>query len=298
MSCTITVTGATGNVGRPLCDILIARGHTVRAVGRDAGRLQPLVDRGAEDHIGFIEDPAFLTRAYHGADAVFAMMPPDMAETNQLERAERIAKAHAAAIRESGVHYVVAMSSIGVHLERGAGIAETLQVLEREMNALDGVHIHILRPAYFMENLWPQIDIIKNFGFVGGPVTADARFPMVAARDIAEKAARRLDHRDFAGHTMEYVLGPRDVSYNDITAALGNALGTQLTYLQASDGDARAALSYMGMSPDFIELILEFAHRLNDGTAQNHHTRTETNTTPTDIDEFARWFAEAYRAAS
>jgi len=298
MSCTIAVTGATGNVGRPLCDILLARGHRVRAVGRDAGRLQPLVDRGAEDQIGFVEDAAFLTRAYQGAESVFAMIPPDMAEEHQLERAERIAKAHVAAVREAGVHYVVAMSSIGAHLERGSGVVETLRTLEREMNALEGVHVHILRPAYFMENVWPQIDIIKNFGFVGGPVTADARFPVVATRDIAAVAAERLGNRDFAGHTMEYVLGPRDISYNDITAALGNALGMQLTYMQASDGDARAALSYMGMSRNFIELILDFAHRLNDGTAQNHHKRTAANTTPTDIDEFARWFAEAYRASS
>ena len=39
MSCTITVTGASGNIGRVLADILLSRGHSVRVVGRDAGRL-------------------------------------------------------------------------------------------------------------------------------------------------------------------------------------------------------------------------------------------------------------------
>lgn len=296
MSCTITVVGATGNVGRPLCDILIARGHTVRAIGRDAGRLQPLVDAGAQDYIGSVEDPAFLARAYEGADAVWVMVPPDMAADRQMERAERICRAQASAIREAGVAHAVAMSSIGAHMAEGAGIVRTLKVLEREMNALDGVNVHILRAAYFMENVWPQMDIIKNLGFAGGPVKADARFPVVATRDIAAMAADRLANRDFVGHTMEYVLGPRDLSYNDITAALGRALGRDLGYMHVGDSDARAGLKYMGMSRDFIELILEFAHALNDGRAQSHHTRTSANTTPTDIDEFAQWFADAMNA--
>jgi uncharacterized protein YbjT (DUF2867 family) len=213
-----------------------------------------------------------------------------------MERAERIGRAQAAAIREAGVTHVVAMSSIGAHMSDGAGIVRTLQTLEREMNALDGAHVHILRAAYFMENVWPQMDIIKNFGFAGGPVKADARFPMVAARDIAAMAADRLGNRDFIGHTMEYVLGPRDLSYNDVTAALGRALGRELGYMHVGDSDARAALKYMGMSRDFIEMILEFAHALNDGRAQDHHTRTAANTTPTDINEFAAWFADAMNA--
>lgn len=297
MACTITVTGATGNVGRPLAETLLARDHKVRAVGRDAGRLQPLVDLGAEDCIGTVEDAAFLARAYRGADAVFVMIPPEMANERQLERAERISKAHADAIREAGVKYVVALSSLGAHMEKGAGIVKTVQILEREMNALDGVHVHILRPTYFMENVWPQMDIIKNFGFAGGPVAPGAAFPMVATRDIAAMAADRLGNRDFTGHTMEYVLGPRDISYTDIAAALGKALGRRLSYVQVPDGDARAALMHMGMSRDFVDLILEFSHALSDGTAQGHHARTRANTTPTDIDEFAQWFANAYNAS-
>jgi len=192
----------------------------------------------------------------------------------------------------------VAMSSLGAHMKAGAGIVKTLQILEREMAALDGVNVHILRPTYFMENVWPQMDVIKNFGFAGGPVAGDAVFPVVAARDVAAVAAERLANRDFTGHTMEYVLGPRDLSYNQITAALGRALGRELAYMQVPDSDARAALVHMGMSRDFVDLILEFSRALTDGTAQNHHTRTGANTTPTSIEEFAQWFANAYNAVN
>lgn len=296
MSCTIAVTGATGNVGRPLVETLLAQGHAVRAIGRDAGRLQPLVDRRAEACVGSVEDAGFLTRAYAGADAVWVMIPPDMRSNEQLARAERISKAHAAAIRESGVGHVAALSSIGAHLETGGGIVDTLRVLEREMAALSGANVKVLRAAYFMENVWPQMDILKNLGFLGGPVAPEVTFPVVAARDVAAVAANRLAARDFDGHSVEYVLGPRDISYREITAELGEALGRDLRYLHVPDSDARIGLKHMGLAGDFIHMVLEFSRALNQGIAQDHHVRTPDNTTPTDIREFARWFAEAYES--
>lgn len=296
MSCTIAVTGATGNVGRPLAEALLARGHGVRAIGRDADRLQPLVGHGAEACVGSVEDAGFLTRTYESTDAVWVMIPPDMRSNEQLARAERISKAHAAAIRESGVRYVAVLSSIGAHLEKGGGIVDTLRVLEREMAALSGVDVLVLRAAYFMENVWPQMDILKNLGFLGSPVAPDATFPVVAARDVAAVAANRIAARDFDGHSIEYVLGPRDISYREITAALGEALGRDLRYLHVPDSDARIGLKHMGLAADFIDMVLEFSRALNQGIVQDHHLRTPDNTTPTDIREFAGWFAEAYKA--
>jgi len=296
MSCTITVTGATGNIGKVLSEILLGRGHKVRAVGRDAKRLQPLVDKGAEACVGDIADAAFLTTVYNGADAAFVMIPPDMTAPDADARAEGISKAHVAAIRESGLKNVVVLSSIGAHLEKGAGIIDSLRILEREMGALDGVNVRFLRPAYFMENIYAQIDLIKNLGISGGPLGADVKQPMVATRDIAAMAADRLDTRDFTGHSTEYVLGPADLSYNDIAAALGKALGRDLNYIQVPDGDLKAALGQMGMSADFIEKILEMSHSINSGALLDAHTRTDANTTPTTIDEFAQWFVAAYNA--
>jgi short-subunit dehydrogenase len=38
------VTGATGNIGKVLAEILLAEGKKVRVIGRSRERLQPLVD--------------------------------------------------------------------------------------------------------------------------------------------------------------------------------------------------------------------------------------------------------------
>jgi len=118
----------------------------------------------------------------------------------------------------------------------------------------------------------------------------------VATCDIAAVAADRLDTRDFTGHTNEYVLGPADISYNDVAAALGKALGRDLNYVQVPDGDLKAALGHMGMSGDFIDNILELSHSINSGDILGGHTRADANTTPTTIDEFAQWFAAAFNA--
>lgn len=296
MSCTIAVTGATGNVGRVLCELLLERGHKVLALARDAGRLQPLVDKGAEATAGSVDDAAFVARAFDGADGAFLMIPPDISGDDLLGRAEKLTRNYVDAVRAGGVEHVVAMSSIGAHLEKGAGIVDTLRVLEQGVSKLGDVDVLVLRPAYFMENVYPQIDIIKNLGFTGGPLGPDVKQPVVATRDVAAMAADRLDRRDFTGAEVEYVLGPADISYNDITAALAKALGRDLTYIQVPDDDLKPALLQMGMSANFIDLILEFSHSINDGQVMSAHTRTEANTTPTTIGEFAQWFAAAFNA--
>jgi uncharacterized protein YbjT (DUF2867 family) len=254
------------------------------------------VDVGAEALVGGVDDAAFVTRAFEGADGAFLMIPPDVTSEDQLGRAEAITAVYIDAVRASGVKNVVALSSVGAHLEKGAGIVDTLRVLERELAPLSDVNVLVLRPAYFMENIYAQIDLIKNLGLSGGPLAPDVKQPMVATRDIGAMAADRLDKRDFSGHEIEYVLGPADYSYNDVAAVLGKALGRDLNYIQVPDGDLKAALAQMGMSGNFVDMILELSHSINSGEAQSAHTRTDANTTPTTLDEFAQWFAAAFNA--
>ncbi len=70
------ITGATGNTGHLIAQALLDAGQAVRAVGRSTERLQPLVDRGAQAAVGDLHDADFLARAFAGATAVYAMVPP------------------------------------------------------------------------------------------------------------------------------------------------------------------------------------------------------------------------------
>src|SRR6202042_284305 len=70
------ITGGAGNISKPLTEKLLAAGHQVTIIGRDAAHLNELRDKGAKVAVGSVEDAAFLTAAFAGADAVYSMVPP------------------------------------------------------------------------------------------------------------------------------------------------------------------------------------------------------------------------------
>jgi uncharacterized protein YbjT (DUF2867 family) len=70
------VIGASGNTGSVVANTLLDQGKKVRVIGRHAERLQPFVARGAEPFIADVADADALTRAFNGAEGVYAMIPP------------------------------------------------------------------------------------------------------------------------------------------------------------------------------------------------------------------------------
>jgi uncharacterized protein YbjT (DUF2867 family) len=272
--------------------MLLSKGHGVRVVGRSEERLKPLVDKGAEAHVGSIDDAEFLAKAYQGADAVYAMIPPHPQSEDYVSEADRISKAHVAALRKAGVNHVVALSSIGAHRPDGNGVVGVLYNFEQDLAGLDGVNVLFLRPAYFMDNIHPQAELIKAMGFVGSPVAGDIAMPVVHTRDIAKRAAARMADLDFSGHTHEYILGPRDISYNEITAVLGKAIGRDdLNYVQFPPDQAVVGLQHFGFSGNSAKLLVELAEGINSGVVQEDCERTASNTTETTLEEFAQEFA-------
>ena len=73
---TYVILGATGNTGSIIADSLLSKGKKVRVVGRDAGRLQLFVRKGAEAFTGDVSDAVALTKAFTGARAAYLMLPP------------------------------------------------------------------------------------------------------------------------------------------------------------------------------------------------------------------------------
>lgn len=295
MSCTHTVTGATGNTGRVIAETLLEGGHAVRVVGRSAERLQPLVDMGAKAFVGSVDDVDFLAGAYEDADSVYVMIPPNPLSGDYVAEADRISKAHVTAITNAGANKVVALSSIGAHRPEGTGVVKVLYNLEQDLAGLEGVDVLVLRPSYFMDNVYPQADLIKAMGFMGSPVAGDVSMPVVHTRDVGRVAAARMAERTFDGHSVEYILGPRNISYNEITELLGKAIGMEdLKYIQFPPNQAVVGLQQFGFSQNTAELIVELAEGVNNGVVMEHYQRTPENTTPTSIEEFAKEFAQLF----
>jgi uncharacterized protein YbjT (DUF2867 family) len=167
MSKKITVLGATGNIGTALVHHLLEQGHQVTAVARPSARLEALQAAGATVRAGDAHDAAFLTEALRGADAAFLMIPPNLTAPDVLAHMHQIGEATTAAVRAAGLPAAVHLSSIGADEPAGTGPVVGLHYQEARLNAIEGLAITHLRPAYFMENLLANIGLIQHMGIIG-----------------------------------------------------------------------------------------------------------------------------------
>lgn len=295
---TIAVIGATGHIGQQLVPRLLAQGVKVRAVGRDAGRLQPLVEAGAEPWIATVDSARSMAEAFRGADAAFAMIPPDYGHPQPAARAKAVAEALAAGAQVARVTHVVTLSSVGAHLPSGVGPVNGLHGLEQRFNQVPGMNVLHLRAGYFMENLLNGIGVIEAMRVNGGALKADLPVAMITTGDIAAVAAARLTQRNFSGHAARELLGPRNYTHREASLIIGEAIGMPgLEYVEFSYDDTRKALLTFGFSEASANEMIEMYDALNTGRMQPSQPRTALTTTPTTLEEFARTvFVAAYRA--
>jgi len=293
----LVIIGASGKTGGTAAEKVLAKGEKVRVVGRDAKRLEPLTHRGAEAFVADVTDAGPLARAFSGAKAVYAMIPPNMSATDVAAYEERVSDALTSAIKSSGVKHVVALSSMGADKSEKVGPVVGLHNLEEKIGAIAGLNVIFLRAGYFMENMLPQVGLIQSMGMMAGPLRADLRVPMIATRDIGAAAADSLSKLDFTGKQTRELLGARDVTYSEVARIIGAAIAKpDLTYKQLPAAQLKPALVQMGMSASMADLLLEMSDSLNSGYMRALEPRSPKNTTPTTLETFvAEVFVPAYR---
>ncbi len=293
----ITVTGATGNIGHALVHHLVQRGHTVRAVSRPSTRLDALQAAGAEIHaLDVTTDVAGLTAALRGADAAFLMIPPNLAAADFLAYGDQVGAVLEQATRESGIRKVVQLSSLGGDRPTGTGPIISVHRLENRLRGIVGLDVLVLRPSYFMENLFSSIGLIKGMGINGGAMRADMAIPIIATQDIAAAAVDRLDKLDFHGHEVQTLLGPRDYTMADATQVLAQAIGKPgLPYVTFPYADAQQGMVGAGLSPDLAGLYIEMTKSVNEGALFIDEPRDASTDTPTTLETWAQTaFAPAF----
>jgi len=291
------ILGASGHTGQIVAKNLLARGEKVRVVGRSAEHLQSLAQQGAETATADATDARALANAFKGAQAAYVMIPPNVSASDVRQFQDRVSDAIASAVRTAGTKHVVALSSIGAEKSSGTGPVVGLYHLEQKLNAIDGVNVLHLRAGYFMENTLPQVGVIRSLGSVVGPLLSSLKLPLIATRDIGDVAADALLRRDFRGKQTRELQGQRDLDYAEITSIIGKAIGQpSLAYVHAPDEQLRPAFMQMGMSPNFVGLLLEMAGALNSGDMKALGARSTENTTPTSYETFVdQQFVPAYR---
>ncbi|MFI2488906.1 NAD(P)H-binding protein [Promicromonospora kroppenstedtii] len=225
----IVITGATGNIGRPLVAELVRRGHDVAAVSR-AGTA-PLDDPRVRGVSADLAEPASLRAAVDGADAMFLLVPGSGGHLDT----ERIIGVAA----DAGVRRLVLLSSLGAVTRAGSASHGPLAELEKRVQG-SGLEWTLLRPADFASNALAWVPTVRSERAVHAPF-GDVALPAVDPLDIAEVAAATLADDGHAGRA--YVLtGPAAVSPRERTEALAGALGVPLTFAEQTREQARAEM--------------------------------------------------------
>jgi len=282
----IVINTPTSNIGRALASRLLDAGESITVLSRDRKKVDELTRRGASVVEGSFEEPARLSEALEGAEALFWLTPPP-ARPDYHDWAVSCTRQAAMAAKKASVCRAVVISSMGAHTGPGTGAVGPAREIENEFEAKLPAVVS-LRPGIFMENFLLSADMIAKAGQIFVPIQPGKKWPLVATTDIAAKAACWLLDRGWSGHYRIGVHGPQDLSTDEAAAIIASAVGKPVQCIDATLDQARGALTGMGM-PDFVvDLIIEQYVAFRDGRLDPAEPRTPDTTTPTTLAEFAR----------
>src|SRR6266498_1463594 len=270
----IVITTPTGLIGHQVLGNLLGSGEALRVIDRDPSR----IPAGVREHVEVIKsshgNPDVVDDAFAGGDAVFWLAPPD-------PRAESVEAAYvgftrpaAEAFKRHAVKRVVGISALG----RGTPWA---------------AHAGYVTGSLAMDNILRFAEPIRNGGIFFAPIAGDRKLPSCATRDIAATAARLLldDSWDGVGHVA--VLGPEDISYNDMAAIISEVLGKPVRFQQIPGQALKQRLLQAGASDAMAQGVVDMWAAKNSGL-DNAEPRIPESTTPT---SFREWCEQVLKPA-
>ncbi|MFI5866168.1 NAD(P)H-binding protein [Streptomyces sp. NPDC051546] len=293
----IVITAPTGNIGRQLLSLLVeaapAHGEELRVVVRDPARLPEAVRRRVDVVTGSHGDAATVERAFTGADAVFWLVPPDASGTPE-EAYSGFTRPAARAFAAQGVGHVVGVSALGRGTPQAAtaGLV-TASLAMDDLIAGSGVAYRALANPSFFENLLEEADSIREHGVFTDTAAADRRVPLVAVADIAATAAGLLLDRSWTGVGSVPVLGPQDLSPEDLARIMTEELGRPVRYERQPLEELRSTMLGYGLGEAFVEGMVDMKRAKDQGLdAGVERSRPSFPAT-----EFARWCAQTLKPA-
>ena len=290
------ITGGAGHISKPITEALLAAGHQVRVIGRNAEHLNALSAKGAEAAIGSVEDTTFLSKAFADVDAAYTMVPPNFAASDLKGYIAQVGKNYAYAIRENKIKQVVNLSSIGAHMQEGAGPVSGLYFVEQALNAVPETNVLHLRPAYFYYNLFGQLPMIRHMNLVGSNFGGNNKLMMTDPGDIAEVAIDALLKLDFKGHEIRYIASDERTG-DEIATVLGNAIGKpDLKWVVFTDEQAVGGMIQAGVPEEMAKNYGEMGHAIHSGEFGRDYWEHRPRLSKTKLEDFASQFAEAYQA--
>ncbi|MEV3923817.1 NAD(P)H-binding protein [Actinomadura coerulea] len=262
----IVITAPTGNIGHQVVDNVLAAGEPVRVIARDPAKLPADVRERVEVVQGSHGDARVVARAFEGADALFWLLPSDPRAADAEESFLGFTRPAAEAVRSLGVKRVVDVSALGRGTpQAGRAGHVTASLAMDDLIAGTGVAFRALAAAGFMDNVLRQAATIKERGLFFDVISPDRELRLVAARDIAAVAARLLLDATWTGQEEIPLLGPENLSYDDMAAVISESLGTSVRYRRISADALADRLTARGMSGAMVQSMLDMLAAKEDG---------------------------------
>jgi len=230
---TVLVTGATGNIGAGLVPLLVDAGVKVRALVRNEAKAQALQARGADVVVGNLDNAGSVRAAVHGVDKIFLLTWNGLTAPKQASNVIQAAK-------RVGSPGIVRLSAYGSPRSR---IIRDHSAIDEEIVA-SGLPFTFIKPTFFMQNSMMAAQTVASDGRIYMPFK-NGRVGMPDVRDIVDVAAHVLTTGGHQGR--EYIVtGPESISFHDVAAALSEALGKDVQYVNVPLEAGKQAMLGMG----------------------------------------------------
>eukprot|EP01132_Coremiostelium_polycephalum_P009680 gene9680-11877_t len=291
-----TILGATGRTGSILTKELLSKGKQVRAIGRDYEKLKSLEMVGAEPFVIKDNGDENLVKAFSNSKVIYVVLVPDFLPDSDDFRSfqnHQVDLIVLALKQAENIENIVVLSSWGAENEKGVGPVEGLHYLEQQIgkHLKDKVRsIVLLRVGYFMENLIPSIQDVKNNNnsssiIVSTPIQPEISIPLIATKDIgisASKIMLNIDQYEKGIHIVE-VHGSEYLTLVQVTEILSKHYNKQnVVYKPQSLDQLDLELQQVKVKQNVIDLFLDVYKGVNNGFLhflQPNSIETKTETT-------------------
>ncbi|KAM3094282.1 NAD(P)H-binding protein [Phormidesmis sp. 146-35] len=291
----IAIAAASGNIGRRTAEKIVRAGAETIMLSRRPEQLADLVAQGAIVKSISSDDAQGLVAATKNVDALFWLTPPKLDVFSLSDWYTQTAMAGASAVRENGIKRVINISSIGAGAKPNLGTVSFTGDVEAIFNQT-GANILHLRPGYFMENFFTQVDSIRRDRTVSFPFPSDHDIPWISTDDIGDEAAKYLLDDRWAGQWTRNLMGAENLTPLETAAILSKVLARPIAegrpkvieYISVTIESIQQQLASFGATPDVQTELGHLFRALGDPDGVYATARTPEAITPTTFDQFVR----------
>jgi uncharacterized protein YbjT (DUF2867 family) len=287
----IVITTPTGQIGQQVLDHVLDSTEAIRVIARDPSRLSPRVRGRVEVVQGSHDNIDVVTEAFAGADCVLWLVPPNPRAESPKGYYLNFTRPACEAIKSQGVKRVIGVSSLGREFGKNAGLLSPAFAMD-DLIETTGVSYRALRMPFFMENLLNQVETIKSQGMFFLANSGDRKLATCATRDIAAVAAKLLLDDSWSGQDSVPVVGPDDLSPNDMAQIMSQVLERPVRLQQVTGADYKTTMMRYGMTEAWAQGLVDMAAAQDQGI-YNNESRTAQSTTTS----FRQWCEEVLKPA-